>query len=191
MSSRATCLLHPQRQHQIGLSALRFDGQERHRHEPVPSHAHLISWAGICPRNDESAGKRRSNRLRKGAPWLKTTLVQCAWASLPPSTTCSRTGRRTTTSAVITSITVQPISKNNAWLNASLNLATLWRSSRSPARAAFAALPAREFVARSEKMSFFLGNWILASPSVLASVDEGQVGSSIGSRPMPIPRARR
>jgi hypothetical protein len=47
-----------------------------------PSHAHLISWAGICPRNDESAGKRRSNRQRKGAPWLKTTLVQCAWAAV-------------------------------------------------------------------------------------------------------------
>jgi transposase len=42
---------------------------------------HLISWAGLCPRNDESAGKRRSSRLRKGAPWLKTTLVQCAWAA--------------------------------------------------------------------------------------------------------------
>ena len=46
-----------------------------------PSHAHLISWACICPRNDESAGKRRSTRMRKGAPWLKTTLVQCAWAA--------------------------------------------------------------------------------------------------------------
>ena len=46
-----------------------------------PTAAHLISWAGLCPRNDESAGKRRSNRLRKGAPWLKTTLVQCAWAA--------------------------------------------------------------------------------------------------------------
>src|SRR6202030_809494 len=43
---------------------------------------HLISWAGLCPRNDESAGKRRSNRLRKGAPWLKTTLVQCAWSAV-------------------------------------------------------------------------------------------------------------
>jgi transposase len=42
---------------------------------------HLISWAGLCPRNDESAGKRRSNRMKKGAPWLKTTLVQCAWAA--------------------------------------------------------------------------------------------------------------
>jgi transposase len=46
-----------------------------------PSDQHLISWAGMCPRNDESAGKRRSNRLRNGAPWLKTSLVQCAWAA--------------------------------------------------------------------------------------------------------------
>jgi transposase len=42
---------------------------------------HLISWAGLCPKNDESAGKRRSTRMRKGAPWLKTTLIQCAWAA--------------------------------------------------------------------------------------------------------------
>src|SRR6266850_4118768 len=47
-----------------------------------PSDGHLISWAGLCPRNDESAGKRRSNRLRKGAPWLKTALVQSAWAAV-------------------------------------------------------------------------------------------------------------
>jgi transposase len=46
-----------------------------------PTAAHLISWAGLCPKNDESAGKRRSNRMRKGAPWLKTTLIQCAWAA--------------------------------------------------------------------------------------------------------------
>jgi transposase len=46
-----------------------------------PTAAHLVSWAGLCPRNDESAGKRRSTRLRKGAPWLKTALVQCAWAA--------------------------------------------------------------------------------------------------------------
>jgi len=43
--------------------------------------AHLRSWAGLCPRNDESAGKRRSTRLRMGAPWLKAMLVQCAWAA--------------------------------------------------------------------------------------------------------------
>jgi transposase len=46
-----------------------------------PTAGHLISWAGLCPKNDESAGKRRSTRMRKGAPWLKTTLVQCAWAA--------------------------------------------------------------------------------------------------------------
>ena len=46
-----------------------------------PTAGHLISWAGLCPRNDESAGKRRSTRMRKGAPWLKTTLIQCAWAA--------------------------------------------------------------------------------------------------------------
>jgi transposase len=36
---------------------------------------------GLCPRLDESAGKHRSTRLRKGAPWLKPVLVQCAWAA--------------------------------------------------------------------------------------------------------------
>ena len=46
------------------------------------SAANLLSWACICPRNDESAGKRRSNRMRKGGTWLKTTLVQCAWAAV-------------------------------------------------------------------------------------------------------------
>ena len=46
-----------------------------------PTAGHLVSWAGLCPRSDESAGKRRSARLRRGSPWLKTTLVQCAWAA--------------------------------------------------------------------------------------------------------------
>jgi transposase len=46
-----------------------------------PSAGHLVSWAGLCPRLDESAGKRRSTRTRQGAPWLKTTLVQAAWAA--------------------------------------------------------------------------------------------------------------
>jgi transposase len=45
-----------------------------------PTSGHLISWAGLCPKNGESAGKRRSTRMRKGAPWLKTVLIQCAWA---------------------------------------------------------------------------------------------------------------
>ena len=46
-----------------------------------PTAGHLVSWAGLCPRNDESAGKRRSTRLRRGAPWLKTALTQAAWAA--------------------------------------------------------------------------------------------------------------
>src|SRR5262245_1724919 len=46
-----------------------------------PSAPHLISWAGLCPRCDESAGKRRSTRIRDGAPWLKQVLIQCAWAA--------------------------------------------------------------------------------------------------------------
>jgi len=46
-----------------------------------PTVGHLISWAGLCPRLDESAGKRRSTRTRRSAPWLKTTLVNAAWAA--------------------------------------------------------------------------------------------------------------
>lgn len=47
-----------------------------------PTAGHLVSWAGLCPRNDESAGKRRSTRVRKSANWLKTTLVTAAWAAV-------------------------------------------------------------------------------------------------------------
>lgn len=46
-----------------------------------PTVGHLISWAGLCPRLDESAGKRRSTRTRRSAPWLKTTLTTAAWAA--------------------------------------------------------------------------------------------------------------
>jgi transposase len=46
-----------------------------------PSHAHLCSWAKICPGNHESAGKRKSGRIGKGNPWLRTTLTQVAWAA--------------------------------------------------------------------------------------------------------------
>jgi transposase len=55
-----------------------------------PTAAHLVSWAGLCPRNDESAGKRRSTRLRKGAQWLKTTLVQAAWGATRAKTSYLR-----------------------------------------------------------------------------------------------------
>jgi transposase len=46
-----------------------------------PTVGHLVSWAGLCPRLDESAGKRRSTRTRRSAPWLKTSLVTAAWAA--------------------------------------------------------------------------------------------------------------
>ena len=46
-----------------------------------PTAGHLLSWAGLTPRLDESAGKQRSTRVKKGAPWLKPVLVQCAFAA--------------------------------------------------------------------------------------------------------------
>ena len=55
---------------EIGLDMSRF-----------PTAGHLLSWAGLVPGLDESAGKRRSTRVTKGAPWLKPVLVQCAWAA--------------------------------------------------------------------------------------------------------------
>jgi transposase len=55
---------------EIGLDMTRF-----------PTAGHLISWATLCPRNDESAGKRRSVHVRRGAAWLKPLLVQCAWSA--------------------------------------------------------------------------------------------------------------
>ncbi len=56
---------------EIGIDMSRF-----------PTARHLVSWAGLCPRNDESAGKRRSTRVRKSANWLKTMLVTAAWAAV-------------------------------------------------------------------------------------------------------------
>ena len=43
-----------------------------------PTAAHLASWAGVCPGNNESAGKRRSGKTRRGNSLLRTTLVLCA-----------------------------------------------------------------------------------------------------------------
>lgn len=45
-----------------------------------PTAGQLASWAGLCPGNDESAGKRRSGRTRKGNRYLRRSLVQNAWA---------------------------------------------------------------------------------------------------------------
>jgi transposase len=46
-----------------------------------PSAGHLASWAGLCPGNHASAGKRKSGRTTDGNRWLKRTLTQCAWAA--------------------------------------------------------------------------------------------------------------
>ena len=50
--------------------------------EFFPDDAHLASWAGLCPGNHESAGKRRSGKRRKGNPHLQSILVECAWAAV-------------------------------------------------------------------------------------------------------------
>ena len=46
-----------------------------------PTAGHLASWAGMCPGNNESAGKRKSGRTRKGSPWLRSALTEAAQAA--------------------------------------------------------------------------------------------------------------
>lgn len=46
-----------------------------------PSDAHLASWAGMAPGNNESAGKRKSGKTTKGSTWLRTALIQAAWSA--------------------------------------------------------------------------------------------------------------
>jgi transposase len=74
-----------------------------------PSAAHLASWAGMCPGSDESAGKRRSGRTRKGNRWLRTALVEAAQAAARTKDTylaaqhrrlAARRGRKKATVAV-------------------------------------------------------------------------------------------
>lgn len=56
---------------EIGLDMSRF-----------PSAGHLSSWARICPGNNESAGKRHSGRTGHANPWLRSSLVEAAWAAV-------------------------------------------------------------------------------------------------------------
>jgi transposase len=70
---------------EIGTDMTRFE-----------SNARLASWAGVCPGNDESAGKRRRGRTRKGNRYLRRVLVQCAWAARKTPTFLGRTFQRLT-----------------------------------------------------------------------------------------------
>ena len=49
--------------------------------DPFPTAAQFASWAGLCPGNNESAGKRRTGRTRQGNRWLRQAVVQAAWAA--------------------------------------------------------------------------------------------------------------
>ena len=54
------------------LSAITIISEIGSNMSRFPTAGHLIAWAGLCPGQNESAGKRKRSRLRKGAPWLKT-----------------------------------------------------------------------------------------------------------------------
>jgi len=49
--------------------------------EAFPSAADMVSWAGVCPGNNQTAGKRKSGTTRAGNPWLRRALCEAAWAA--------------------------------------------------------------------------------------------------------------
>ena len=50
--------------------------------EHFPDEKHLSSWAGLSPGNNQSAGKQRHSRIAQGNKWLKSMLIECAWAAI-------------------------------------------------------------------------------------------------------------
>ena len=56
--------------------------------ERFPTAAHLASWARVCPGNNESAGKRKSGATGQGNPWLRSALVEGAWAAARTKGNC-------------------------------------------------------------------------------------------------------
>jgi len=68
---------------EIGLDMSRFGSSRR-----------LAAWAGVCPGNNESGGKRKRQRTRKGDRWLRRVLVQCAWATRKTDSFLGSTFRR-------------------------------------------------------------------------------------------------
>jgi transposase len=55
--------------------------RDRGGHGGVPPAGHLASWAGRCPGNNRTGGKRRSGRPTRGNRWLGEVLIECAWAA--------------------------------------------------------------------------------------------------------------
>ena len=68
---------------EIGIDMSRFGSATR-----------LSSWAGVSPGNNESAGKRRRGRSKKGNRYLRRILLQCAWGTYKTATFLGRTFRR-------------------------------------------------------------------------------------------------
>src|SRR5262249_8561155 len=55
--------------------------------EAFPSAADIVSWAGVCPGNSQTGGKRKSGTTRAGNPWLRSALREAAWAASTPKAT--------------------------------------------------------------------------------------------------------